>query len=217
MLYELIKTNRELLLLKSANLSAQGNGYNGLQTVALGHVSYFLDQLTDALFVEHGAPGESGKSLVTKTNSAPAVQLSNAAYDHGQEIRDSNLPIGALVRNYGSVCQAITGFAIEANTPIEATEFKTLNWCLDEAIAQAVIAFTAPAPPDTVGLAAAQLKHDMRLDGMAKLNYHLERISNAIAAIRAGRVGLDGPTGALLDGSLNAMRNLVEEGIELRI
>jgi hypothetical protein len=217
MLYEFIKANRGLLLSRSAKLSAQGSGHNDLQTVALGHVSFFLDQLTDALLVEHGTTVESAKSLTKNTSVAPAVQLSNAAYDHGQEIRDSNLTIGTLVRNYGSVCQAITGYAVEVNAPIDVAEFKTLNWCLDEAIAQAVIAYTTPAPPDDMGLKAARLKHDMRLDGMAKMTYHIDRIANAIAAMRTGRVGLDGATGGLLDASLIAMRDLVEQGIDQQI
>ena len=143
--------------------------------------------------------------------------MSNAAFGHGSELRDSNLTIGELVRNYGSICQAITGYALEVSAPIDVAEFRTLNWCLDEAIAQAVIAFTTPAPPNAESLKAAQLKHDARLDGMAMLADHIERIANAVAAMRTGRVGLDGATGALLDASLNAMRDLVEQGIDQRI
>ena len=217
MLYELLKENRELLLSRSAELSAQTGGHSDLQTAALGHVSVFLDQLTDTLRVEHGTPGESAKSLVGKTSSAPAVQMSNAASSHGRELRDSNLTIGEVVRNYGSICQVITGYAIEVSAPIDVAEFRTLNWCLDEAIAQAVIAFTKPAPQNAESLQAAQLKHDARLDGMAMLVNHIERIANAVAAMRTGRVGLDGATGALLDASLNAMRDLVEQGIDQRI
>lgn len=217
MLHDLIKKNRELLLSRSANLSSQSGGHSDLQTAALGRVSVFLDQLIDTLRVEHGASDESAKSLPRATSSAPAVQMSNAASSHGRELRDSNLTIGAVVRNYGSVCQAITGYAVEVNAPIDVAEFRTLNWCLDEATAQAVIAFTTPAPPDTRSLKAAQLKHDARLDGMAMLADHIERITNAVAAMRTGRVGLDGATGALLDASLNAMRELVEQGIDQQI
>ena len=217
MLYKFIQDNRELLLLRSAKLSEQGSRHSDPQTVALGHVSFFLDQLVDALLIEHGRPGETAQFLVKKTTVAPAVQLSNAAYDHGQEIRASNLTIGTLVRNYGSVCQAITGFAVEVNKSIAVAEFKTLNWCLDEAIAQAVIAFTAPTPQDAASLKAAQLMHDTRLDGMAKLSHHIERVANAMAAIRSGKVGVDGATGGLIDASLTTMRGLVEQGIEHRI
>ena len=217
MLYELIKDNREILLSKSAALSAQGCGHNNLQTAALGHISFFLDQLIDALIVEHGTPNGSAKSFVKETSVSPAVQLSNAAYDHGKEIRDSNLTIGTLVRNYGSVCQAITGYAVEVNVPIDVAEFKTLNWCLDEAIAQAVIAFTVPAPPAVARVEAARAEHDERLDDMAKMTKHIAFISNSLAAMRTGQVGLSGATGALLDASLKALQDLVERGINQRI
>ncbi len=217
MLHEFIKKNRELLISRIASTSAQGNGYSDLQTAALGHIGAFLDQLTDALYVEHGISGDSAKSSPTTTGPAPAVQMSNTAYWHGRDLRDSNLTVGAVVRNYGSVCQAITGYAVDVNAPIDVAEFKTLNWCLDEAIAQAVTAFTTPAPVSIYSLKASQLKHDERLDNMAKMTHHIRIIANAVAAMRTGQVGLNGATGTLLDGSLNALQDLVEQGIDQRL
>lgn len=217
MLYKLIKENRDLLLSRSANLSALSGEHSDIQTDALGHVSVFLDQLTETLHIEHDTSSEAGKPLARTTSPAPAVQMSDAAYGHGCELRDWNLTIDTLVRNYGSVCQAITGYAVEVSAPIDVAEFKTLNWCLDEAIAQAVIAFTKPAPPDAWNLKLARLKHDARLDDMAMMTNHIDCIANAIAAMRTGRVGLDGDTGTLLDASLNAMRVLVQQGIDQRI
>jgi hypothetical protein len=217
MLYELIKANRELLLSRSANLSMETGGHSDSQTASLGHVSIFFDQLTDALRVEYGTPRDSVQTSKRMTSPAPAVQLSESALSHGRELRESNLTIGAVVRNYGSVCQAITGYAVEVNATIDPAEFRTLNWCLDEAMAQAVTAFTTPAPPDAQSLKAAKLTHDARLDGLAKMNYHIEHIAVAIAAMRTGQVGLDGAMGALLDASLKAMRDLVEQGVDQRI
>ena len=214
MLYKLIKANRELLLSRCAKLSAENGAHSDLQIASLGHVSVFVDQLINALHTEHGTPCELGQTSEGPTSSAPAVQLSRSAFSHGHELRESNLTIGAVVRNYGNVCQAITGYAIEVDATIDTAEFRTLNWCLDEAIAQAVIAFTTPAPPDAGALKDAQLKRDARLDNLAMMTTHIERISDAVAALRTGRVGVDGATGALLDTSLNAMRNLVDQGLD---
>ncbi len=214
MLYELIKENRELLLARSANLSAQGDQHSDTQTAALGGISVFLDQLTDTLHREHATPRESVKSGLKTKSPAPAVQMSESASSHGHELRDSNLNIGALVRNYGSVCQAITGHAIEVGATIEVAEFRTLNWCLDEAIAQAVIAFTTPAAPDVHSLKAARARHDARLDTLATLTHHIERVAQAVEAMRRGRVGHEGATAKMLDASLNAMRDLVAQGID---
>ena len=49
--------------------------------------------------------------------------------------------MGQVVHGYGDVCQAVTELAMELESPISADEFKTLNRCLDEAIAQAVTEF----------------------------------------------------------------------------
>jgi hypothetical protein len=213
-LHELLKANRELLLAKSANLSEPGGGHSGAQTAALAHVCVFFDQLTESLLVEHGSWHPPARTPGKKPAPSPAVQLSESASSHGLELRDMGLNIEEVVRNYGSLCQAITAYAIEVNAPIGVAEFRTLNWCLDEAIAQAVIAFTEPAPADAKSLVAAQAKHDARLDDMAVMTHHIERMATAVAAMRTGRVGLDGATGVLLDTSLNALRGLVAKGVE---
>lgn len=145
MLYKLVKENRDILLARSAKLSADYGLRNDLQNASLGHVSIFFDQLIETLRVEHETPLESVQTSEKIKSSSPAVQLSNSAFDHGRELRESNLTIGAVVRNYGDICQAITGYAVEVNAAIDADEFRTLNWCLDEAITQAVIAFTTPS------------------------------------------------------------------------
>ena len=43
-----------------------------------------------------------------------------------------------VVHDYGDVCQSITELAVETGASISAEDFRTLNRCLDEAIAGAV-------------------------------------------------------------------------------
>ena len=43
-----------------------------------------------------------------------------------------------VVHDYGDVCQSVTDLAVEVNAPISTDDFRTLNRCLDEAIAGAV-------------------------------------------------------------------------------
>jgi hypothetical protein len=217
MLYDLIKENRELLLSRCAKLSAENGWHSELQTAALGHISVFFDQLIDALHVEHGTASESGQTNEKITSPAPAVRLSKSAFSHGNELRESNLTIGAVVRNYGNICQAITGYAVEVNATIDPAEFRTLNWCLDEAIAQAVIAFTALEPPEVRSLKGVQLKREAQLDGFASMIGHIERMTSAVAAIHTGRVGINGATSELLDSSLSAMRDLVMRAVDQQI
>ena len=48
------------------------------------------------------------------------------------------LTVAQVVHAYGDLCQAITRLAMERDTAIESEEFRTLNLCLDDAIAEAV-------------------------------------------------------------------------------
>ena len=51
--------------------------------------------------------------------------------------------ISQVVHDYGDVCQSITDLAVETNAPISTDEFRTLNRCLDDAIAGAVTEYPA--------------------------------------------------------------------------
>ena len=50
--------------------------------------------------------------------------------------------IEQVVHDYGDVCQSITDLAVELGAPISTEDFRTLNRCLDNAIAGAVTEFT---------------------------------------------------------------------------
>ncbi len=47
-----------------------------------------------------------------------------------------------MVHDYGDLCQAITDLAVERDVPFATPEFRTLNRCLDNAIADAVTEFS---------------------------------------------------------------------------
>lgn len=50
--------------------------------------------------------------------------------------------IAQVVHDYGDLCQTITELALEQNAPISTQGFKTLNKCLDDAIASAVTEYS---------------------------------------------------------------------------
>lgn len=41
------------------------------------------------------------------------------------------------MHDYGDACQSVTEIAVETHAPIDADDFRTLNRCLDDAIADA--------------------------------------------------------------------------------
>ena len=95
------------------------------------------------------------------------------------------------MHDYGDVCQSVTDLAVEMGAPISTDDFRTLNRCLDNAIAGAVTEFT--------------LKQSANRD---KAFAELENLTNAaivgFQAIRTGNVGVGGHTSAVVERSLQA-------------
>ncbi|MEO6066088.1 MAG: HAMP domain-containing sensor histidine kinase [Lysobacterales bacterium] len=116
------------------------------------------------------------------------------------------------MHDYGDLCQAITDLAFERSAPIGIGEFRTLNRCLDNAIAIAVTEFGYLRD-----LAMSDQNHralNELLGSFAhELRNSLSTATLALSVIRLGRVGLTGATGAVLDRSLVAMRNLIDRSL----
>ena len=76
------------------------------------------------------------QSIATRS-SAAAERKSRRAIKHGQDLLRQRFTMSQVVHEYGDVCQAITELAVELNAPISTDDFRTLNRCLDDAIAGA--------------------------------------------------------------------------------
>ena len=71
---------------------------------------------------------------------------------HGKDLLTLGYSVDQVVHDYGDLCQAITDLAFERDAPFATSEFRTLNRCLDNAIADAVTEFSfqresSPAAP----------------------------------------------------------------------
>ena len=71
------------------------------------------------------APGSSTTTIATRPR-------------HGHDLQLRGLTVAQVVHDYGDVCQAITELAMVTNAPISTEDFRTLNRCLDDAIAGAI-------------------------------------------------------------------------------
>lgn len=119
--------------------------------------------------------------------------------------------IDQVVHDYGDLCQSVTELASEVSSPISNDEFRTLNRCLDNAIAVAATEFTAQR--DNI-FADKDARANERLGFFAhELRNHLNSAMLALTAIKEGTVGLTGATGAVLDRSLVALRTLIDRSI----
>ena len=61
---------------------------------------------------------------------------------HGRDLFNQGFTLEQVIRDYGDVCQAVTILAVETRTTILASEFRTFNRCLDDAITGAVTAYS---------------------------------------------------------------------------
>ncbi len=118
--------------------------------------------------------------------------IANEAGDNGADLRARGFTLSQVVHGYGDICQSVTDLAVELTAPIATEDFRTLNRCLDDAIASAVTEYSR---------APALRRGDDTVETLSLMRMAL----SAWGAIKAGRVGTRGATGDVLDRSLNAL------------
>src|ERR1700732_1605500 len=167
----------------------------------------FLDQLIETLQAEperskklSGAQDDSSKSALS--------EMGISATRHGRELSRQGYTVEQVIRDYGDLCQAITDAALEHSATIEVSEFRTLNRCLDNAIADSVTEWAYHH-----NLANA----DQKVARVDSFIYELRKLIHtatlAVIALKAGNVGIAGATGAVLDRSLIELRNLLDRSL----
>jgi signal transduction histidine kinase len=131
--------------------------------------------------------------------------LDQDAILHGQERQHSGFTIAQVVHDYGDLCQVITQLALDLNARISTVEFKILNGCLDNAIAQAVTQHSRERARLTSN------EEVQRLGFLAhELRNHLQTANLSYLALKTGTVAIGGSTGAVLGRSLASLQALVD-------
>jgi signal transduction histidine kinase len=197
LLHEFLALHREELIARTRGKVAARDAPWATHAEIQNGMPLFLDQLAETLRRE--------RHTSARRTSA---EMAESALLHGEELRKAGYTLAQVVHGYGDVCQAVTGLAMELEAPISADEFKTLNRCLDEAIAQAVTEF-ARQRDLSVSNRGTELQgffvHDLRnLLGSALL---------ALEVLKTGTVGISGSTGAVLERNLLALRDLVDRSV----
>jgi signal transduction histidine kinase len=162
----------------------------------------FLDELIDTLQFEEST-----------TDPPSDRQIGLSAAKHGRTLHKLGFTAAQVVHDYGDVCQAITELAIELELPITSDEFRTLNRCLDEAMAEAVAEFGRQRD------LKVSFSETERLGAFAHELRNLIHISMlAFEILKGGSVGVSGSTGALLGRNLRRLRDLVDRSLaEVRL
>lgn len=159
-------------------------------------IPIFLDQLVEALRLELSSE----------------VAIGATATKHGSELLHHGFTVAQVVHDYGDACQSITELAIERDVAITTDDFRMLNRCLDNAIADAVTEYGRLRELNA-SAQGAQLETE-RLGALAhELRNLLNNAMLAFEAVKGGGVGVQGSTGAVLGRSLVRLRNLVDRSL----
>jgi signal transduction histidine kinase len=202
MLSQFLVTNRERIIANSRAKVASRTAPRATPIEVETGVPLFLDQLVATLRTEESTGAES---------SDP--QIGRSAAKHGNVLQKIGFTAAQVIHDYGDVCQAITELALELNAPITTDEFRTLNRCLDEAMAEAISEF------------GRQRELSITDDETERLGFFAHELRNllsnsmlAFEVLKGGTVGVGGSTGTVLGRNLTRMRDLIDRSLaEVRL
>ena len=214
MLHSFLAINREDLLARCRQKVAQRPNRAPSPVQLANGIPLFLDQLTRTLQAEHSQEtAESVRISGASGGRSPVLsEIGVTATVHGKELLEMGYSVDQVVHDYGDLCQAITELAFERDAPFEIGEFRTLNRCLDNAIADAVREFSVQREATLASLQSAEegrragfLAHELR-----------NALSAAMLALRALEVSnmpVNGATGAVLKRGLASMATLIAQAL----
>src|SRR5581483_11957012 len=164
-------------------------------------VPLFLEQLSEAL----------------RLGLSSGTEIGRTALLHGHDLLLQGFTVSQVVHDYGDVCQAITELAVELNAPISTGDFRTLNRCLDDAIAGAVTEYGRERTQS--GIDGESARGTERLGFFAhELRNLLNTALMAFEVLKTGNVGVAGSTGTVLHRTLKASHSLVTRSLaEVRL
>lgn len=217
-MHDFLLNNRSELEKRCRAKVAQRPGRSATEQQLQSGVPMFLDQLIRTLVIEQtDDPMDSRKISGPSGGGAALSEVSTSAAQHGRALLLLGFSVDQVVHDYGDLCQAITDLAFERDAPFEVDEFRTLNRCLDNAIADAVTEFSYLRDSENEAKLAA--------DAAEKLGFFAHELRNALGtatlaffAAKTGNLPLTGATGNVLDRSLTALRVLIDRSLaEVRI
>ena len=178
----------------------------------------------------HGTPAErtleaeeTGKKSTSEKISGAATggaaqepgsptEMGVSATAHGRKLLELGFSVDQVVHDYGDLCQAITDLAVKLDAPFGVDEFRTLNRCLDNAIADAVSSFSIER--DSVIAGAQETMINERLGFLVhELRNALSTAHLSFTALEVGSLPVSGATGSVLKRSLASLKALMDSAI----
>jgi signal transduction histidine kinase len=202
MLSEFLTTHRETIIAATRAKVALRAAPRATPIELEAGVPLFLDQLIATLHMEESTRGTPSDHRIGKS-----------AAKHGKILQELGFTAAQVIHDYGDVCQVVTKLAIQLDAPITTDEFRTLNRCLDEAMAEAISEF------------GRQRELSISGDETERLGFFAHELRNllsnsmlAFEVLKGGTVGVGGSTGAVLGRNLTRMRDLIDRSLaEVRL
>jgi signal transduction histidine kinase len=199
MLHEFLSTNRDEIIARARSKVSNRSAPRATPVELENGIPLFLTQLVELLRSPSSGWGASA--------------IGNSATRHGDDMLRMGFTVGQVVQDYGGLCQAITEVAVEGHVSFATDEFKTLNACLDGAVASAVTEF---------GRQREQSISNQGVEHLGVLAHELRNALNtatlAFGALQSGAVGTAGSTSAIVSRSLARMNDLLDRSLaEVRL
>lgn len=215
MMYNFLLNNREDLIARcQAKVAKRPSRATNPEKLNNG-IPLFLSQLTRTLKAE-----EAGQEAVALDISGPAGGVAHtqssmgvSASAHGKDLLELGFTVDEVVHDYGDLCQSITDLAFERDAPFTIDEFRTLNRCLDNAIADAVTEFSFQRDAVIEAQRSADANETLGLL-VHELRNALGTASLAFTAIESGSLPITGATGGVLKRSLAGLSSLIDQSMQ---
>ena len=177
-------------------------------------IPIFLDQLIRTLAAEHNDEQDVSVDISGESGGdAGAIsEIGHTATAHGKELLALNYSLDQVVHDYGDLCQAITDLAFERNEPFSVDEFRTLNRCLDNGIANSVSEFSALRDASM-----AQQHSDKEIERLGFLAHELRNAlttaMHAVGALELSNMPISGAIGAVLKRSHTTLSLVIDQAL----
>jgi signal transduction histidine kinase len=201
MLIDFLETHRDELI-RRTRLRVAGRRAPRPDPIELTKgIPLFLSQLNEIFRIKMADGG------------ADPPELAATATRHGGELLANGLTVAQAIHDYGDICQVVTQLADELHESIAADEYETFNRCLDVAMANAVTEYLRRRD---------QVRSADEVERLGALAHEQRNLLSAamlaFQVLRAGSVGVNSHTGAVLERSLLGLRELTDRSLaEVRL
>jgi signal transduction histidine kinase len=214
MMHEFLFNNRDDLIARCKSKVALRPKREATDNQLKNGIPLFLDQLTRTLEAEQRNDDKSSLEI-SGSSGGDLLALSEvgvSAATHGKALLTLGYSVDQVVHDYGDLCQAITDLAFERDAPFSIDEYRTLNRCLDNAIADAVSAFSVQRD--------SRIAEKTSTDSNQRLGFLVHELRNSLnvaklatQAMEMGGLTITGATGAVLKRSHASMQQLIDSSL----